>query len=218
MSSFKKNLVNNIALIVILVFTFVHLLLLFLNVFGISSIQFFDGFNYFTEFVLVVISLVLYITCFFIEKITNLKIPSWFEVVFYVAFFLFTNTYYCIGAYSNIFAVAILFAYLSFLVTIINISVFYHTQKDENTKLKASRNYIITSIFFYSVATNALIELFVTAIKLFAFPYFELTTVNSYIVEFCSMVLVTIIMCILLNLSLMKSKRFINACLIRKVS
>lgn len=218
MNSFRKNLVNNITLIVVLVFTLIHLLLLTLNVFDITKFDLYDGFNYFVAYILVIISLVLFILGFFIEKIAKLNIPSWFEVVFYVAFFLFTNTYYILNAYSNIFAIIILFAYLSFLVTIINISVFYHTQKDENNRLKASRNYIVTSIFFYSIGTNAILELFISAVKAFIFPNFILTTVSAYVVEFSVMVLTSIIMSILLNLSLLKSKKFINSCLIKKNS
>lgn len=215
MNNFKKNLAVNISLIVVLVFTFVHLLLLTLNVFGVTSLNIYDGFNYFIAYMLVIFSLVLYILGFFIEKITKLVIPAWFQILFFIAFFLFTNTYYILNAYSNIFAMIALFAYLSLLVTIANISVFYHTQKDENNKLKASKNYIVTSIFFYSVGTNGLIELIITAIKAFAFQNYPLTTLNSYIVEFSAMILVTIVMTFALSLSLSKSKRFINACLIK---
>ena len=215
MKDFKKNLATNITLIVVLVFTLIHLFLLTLNVFSVTSFKIYDNFNYFIAYVLVIISLILYIFGFFIEKVTKLVIPAWFEILFYIAFFLFTNTYYILNAYSNIFTMIIFFAYLSLLVTIANISVFYHTQKDENNKLKASKNYIITSIFFYSVGTNAIIELFVTAIKAFVFPNYALTTLNSYIVEFSVMVLVSIVMTFALSVSLSKSKRFINACLIK---
>ena len=215
MKNFKKNLAVNISLITVLVFTFVHLLILTLNVFGVTTLKIFDEFNYFIAYMLVIFSLVLYILGFFIERITKLIIPSWFQILFFVAFFLFTNTYYILNAYSNIFAMILLFAYVSLLVTITNISVFYHTQKDENNKLKASKNYIVTSIFFYSTGTNGLIELFITALKTFAFANYPLTTLNSVVVEFSTMILVTIIMTFALSLSLSKSKKFINACLIK---
>ena len=215
MKSFRKNLVNNIALIVVLVCTAVHLLLLTLNVFGITHFELDKSFNYLTAYLMVVFSLLLYIFGFFIEKITKLEIPSWFEVLFYVAFFLFTNVYYILNLYSNLFAIVFLFAYLSFLITIINISVFFHTQKDENNKIKATRSYIITSIFFYSTGTNAILELLLTMVKYFAFPMFALTTVDAVIVELSTMMLTSIIMVVLLNLSLLRSRKFINACLIK---
>ena len=215
MNNFKKNLAVNISLITVLVFTFVHLLILTLNVFGATSLKIYDGFNYFIAYMLVIFSLVLYILGFFIEKITKLVIPSWFQILFYIAFFLFTNTYYILNAYSNIYAMILLFAYLSVLITVANISVFYHTQKDENNKLRASKNYIITSIFFYSTGTNGLIELFVVALKTFIFINYPLSTLNAVVVEFSTMILVTILMTFALSLSLSKSKKLINACLIR---
>ena len=218
MNWFKKNLVNNIALIVVLVLTLVHLLILTLNVTGATSIELYDNFNYFTAYLLVAISLALYIFGFFVEKITKLIIPSWFEIVFYVAFFLFTNVYYFINAYTNTISVIFLFAYISFLVTVINISVFYHTQKDENNKLHATKKYILTSIFFYSTGTNAILELLLTFVKKIAFPKFELTTVSAVILELSVMTITTIIMTVLLNLSLSKRKVFINSCLIRTKS
>lgn len=215
MKSFKKNLINNIALIVVLVFTIVHLVLLTLNLAGVTNFNLDYSFKYLTAYILVVISLVLYILGFFIEKITKLVIPSWFEVVFYVAFFLFTNTYYILNLYSNLFAIVFLFAYLSVLVTVINISVFYHTQKDENNKLKSTKNYILTSIFFYSVGTNAILELIITMFKYFVFPTFALTSVDAVIVEFSTMIFTSIIITVLLNLSLIRTRKFINACLIK---
>lgn len=218
MGNFKKNLANNLTLIAVLICTLVHLVILTMNVFGLLSIELDEDFNYFFAYMLVIFSLCLYILGFFIEKITKLDIPSWFEIVFYIAFFIFTNTYYITGAYTNIFAVILMFAYISVIVTIVNISVFYHTQKDENNRLSGSRAYIVTSIFFYSVATNGIIELFVTALKSFLLPEFVLTTLNAFIVEYSAMILTSIVMAIMLNASLNKSKRFINACLIKKQS
>lgn len=215
MKNFRKNLATNISLIVVLAFTAIHLLLLTLNVFGVTSIKLYDGFNYFIAYILIIISLTLYILGFFIEKITKLVIPSWFEILFFIAFFLFTNTYYILNAYSNIFAMLIFYCYISVLITIANISVFYHVQKDENNKLKASKNYIVTSIFFYSVATNGIFELIVTALKVFAFASHPLTTLTAFVVDFSAMILVSIVMSFALHLSLSKSKRFINACLIK---
>lgn len=218
MNNFRKNLVNNITLIIVLVLTFAHLVFLTLNVFGVTGVKLYQDFNYFVAYILVIMSLAMYILGFFIEKIANLKIPSWFEIVFYVAFYLFTNIYYITNAYSTVLGLIVFFAYLSFLVTIINVAIFYHTQKDEKNKLKNSRSYIVTSIFFYSVGTNAILELFISAVKAFFFPDFIFTTLTSYVVEFCAMILVTIFMCILFNGSLKKSKKLINGCLIKSNS
>ena len=101
------------------------------------------------------------------------------------------------------------------MVTVINISVFYHTQKDENNKLRATKNYIITSIFFYSAGTNAILELLITLVKYLAFPNFALTTVGAVLLELSTMLITSVVMTILLYWSLSKRKAFINACLIK---
>lgn len=215
---YKENLAENITLTIALVFSVVHLIILTLSVFDVTQIKFYSGFNYFLAYILLVLSLAIYILGFFIEKIAKIKIPTWFAVLFYIAFFLFTNTYYALNAYTNIITIIFFFAYLSFLSTIVNVSVFYNTQKDEKNKLVASRKYIITSVFFYSVGTNAIIELFISAIKSFIFPRFEYTSLEAYIVEFCTMLLVTMIMCFILNGSLKRKKKIINGCLIKHIN
>ncbi len=215
MNTFKKDLACNIALIVALVFSVVHLLVLTLGLFGTITLELYDEFNYIFAFILVVLSLALYILSFFITKIKGLVIPVWFRISFYIAFFLFTNTYYIVGGYRNIISIILFFIYLSYLTTMVNLSVFYNTQKDEKYRLKTSKNYIVTSVFFYSVGTNAIIELIITAIKSFAFPEFKFSTLNTFIVEMSVMILTTIVMCAIFYLSLSKTKKLINSCLIK---
>ncbi len=215
MNNFKKDLACNITLIVALTFTVIHLLLITLDLFGVISLNLYEGFNYIVAYILVVVCLALFIFGFFITKFKNLEVPAWFRIVFYVAFFLFTNTYYIVGAYQIIISIIIFFIYLSFLSTITNISVFYNTQKDEKNRLKTSKNYIITSVFFYSVGTNAILELIISAVKAFAFPKYAFSTLNVFIVEMSTMILTTIVLCFIFYLSLSKNKKLINGCLIK---
>lgn len=215
MNEFKKDLACNITLIVALTFTLIHLLVLTLSLFGAISLKLYDGFNYIVAYVLIVLCLGLYIFSFFITKFKSLDVPVWFRIVFYVAFFLFTNTYYIVGGYRNIISIIIFFVYLSFLSSVANISVFYNTQKDEKNKLKTSRNYIVTSVFFYSLGTNAIIELFITAFKSFVLPRYEFTTLNVFIVEMSTMILTTIVLCFIISMSLKRTKKLVNACLIK---
>ncbi len=215
MNSFKKDLACNIALIVALVFSVVHLIVLTLGLFGTITLNVYEEFNYIFAYILVVLSLALFILSFFITKIKGLVVPAWFRIMFYIAFFLFTNTYYIIGGYRNIISIIVFFIYLSFLSTIANLSIFYNTQKDEKNRLKTSKNYIVTSVFFYSVGTNAIIELLITAIKSFAFPDFIFSTLNTFIVEMSVMILTTIILTVIFYFSLSKSKKIINGCLIK---
>ena len=215
MNKFRNNLISNITLIVSLICTIVHLIILTVNVFKATPTMFYEGFSYLVAYLLIVLSLALYLLCFYITRVGHLKIPAWFESVFYVAFFIFTNTFYITNAYTNIASIIFLFAYISMLSTIVNVSVFYHAQKDERNKLVASKNYIVTSIFFYSTGTNAIIETLVTIIKTFMFPEYVFATLECVIIEFCTMLLVTIIMSVLFYLSLSNTKKLINRCIIK---
>ena len=215
MNKFRKNLISNITLIASLVCTIVHLILLTINVFKETPTMFYEGFSYLVAYLLIVLSLALYLLCFYITSVGHLKVPAWFESIFYIAFFIFTNTFYITNAYSNVASIIFLFAYISMLSTIANVSVFYHAQKDERNKLVASKNYIVTSIFFYSTGTNAIIEILVTIVKAFIFPNYIFSTIECVIIEFCTMLLVTIIMSVLFYLSLSKTKKLINRCIIK---
>lgn len=215
MNNFKKNLATNITLIMVLVFTAIHLLVVTLNLFGAVSLNFPIGFNYLLAYTFIVLSLALYILSFFLTKLKNLKVPEWICVLFYVAFFLFTNVYYICGWFESIIALIFLYIYLAFLANIVSLSIFYNIQKDEKNRLKSSKNYIVTSVFMFSVAVCSILLLFITAIKAFAFPTYELTTVITFVIEMCTMLLTSMIMAITFSISLSKTKTFINCCLIK---
>ncbi len=214
MKNFKKDLACNISLIVVLVFTAIHLLLLTLNIFGVTNFNLYPSFNYIIAYVLVIVCLALYILSFFTCYLTRIEFPAWLRIVFYVALFLFTNTYYICNAFNNIFGEVFLFAYVAFLISITSVSVFYNVQKDDNYKLKASKEFITTSVFFYSLGADFIILTIVSIIKAFAFGG-EFASLVAAVVELCTMLLVTIVMSVVFDLSLAKSKKFINACLVK---
>jgi len=215
MENFKKDLACNVTLICVLAFSVVHLLVLTLNLFGVTNIEFFENFNYLIAYILVIVCLGLYIFGFFISKFKNLEIPSWFRIMFYIAFFLFTNTYYTAGLYQYIYTVILFFAYIAFLVNIISLSVFYNIQKDEKNRLKSTNKYLITTVFFYATATNAIIQFIINIFKAFVVPKYIFSTLTVFVVEMSTMMLVTIIMAVVFAQSLKKTKYLINGCLIK---
>ena len=215
MNNFKKDLVCNITLICVLVFSFVHLTLLTLNLFGVTALEFRENFNYLIAYILAVVCLGLYVFGFFITKIKNLSIPAWFRMLFYIAFYLFTNVYYTLGLFGNIFALIAFFAYIAFLANIISLSVFYNVQKDEKNRLKSTNRFLLTSVFMYSVAINSIIMFLITTFKAFVFPNAELSTLVTFVIEMSTMLLVTIVVTLIFAGSLSKTKELINNCLIK---
>lgn len=213
--NFKKNMLVNLALIAVLFCTLVYLVILTLNIFGITSIKFYDKFNYLVAYIFIIISLCIFILGFWVEKITNLNIPQWFQIVFFIAFFIFTNIYYATNAYNNISTLMFFYMYLSFISTIANVSIFYNVQKDENNRLKVSKPYILTSIFFYSVGTNSIVMFLISTIMCLFLPHHSFTSLSTFVLGFLSMTLITAIMIIAYGISLAHSKRFINSCLLK---
>ncbi len=215
MSNFKKDLACNITLICALAFTGIHLLLLTLNLFGVTEFEFYEGFNYLIAYILVVVCLGLFVFGFFLSHIRKLAVPKWFRIMFYIAFYLFTNVYYTAGLFQNIYTVIVFVAYVSFLVSIIALSVFYNTQKDEKNRLRTTNKYLLTSVFFYSVATNALLQFVMTAFKVLIVPNYKFSTLMTFVVEMTAMLVVSITMTIIYSCSLKKSKALVNGCLIK---
>lgn len=215
MNSFKKDLACNITLIAVLVFSAIHFLLLTLNLFGVIALGIREDFNYIFAYVLIALCLVLYVLGFFVVRLKNVEFPAWLRICFYVAFYLFTNVYYIFGLHDNVVGLIFLFAYLTFLANVISVSVFYNVQKDEKHRLKTSKNFILTSIFFYSLGSMLIVELLSVAFKAFIPLSLATASVHAVVVEVSTILLVTLIMTLVFDLSLQKSKKLINGCLIK---
>ena len=141
--------------------------------------------------------------------------PAWFRMLFYIAFYLFTNVYYILNWFNTIVGLIFFYAYISFLACIISLSIYFNTQKDDKNKLKISPKSLITSVFFYAIAGNAIVQFVVNLVKIIAFPNYQFSTLPIYIAEFGTMIAVTAIVTIAFSMSLARSKTFINACLIK---
>lgn len=214
-SNFKDDLLCNITLICVLVFACVHLLLLTLNIFGVARFSLHANFNYTVAYIMVIVSLALYIFGFFLYRFTRIYIPAWFRMLFYIAFFLFTNVYYICNWFDSIVGLIFFFAYIAFLACIISLSIYFNTQKDEKNRLKIAPKSLIASVFFYSVAGNALLQFLINIVKLIFFADYKFTTLSAYLIEFGTMIAVCSLVAIAFSISLARSKTFINACLIK---
>ncbi len=212
MNRFKKDLASNITLLCVLVFSAVHLLLLTLNLFNVTNFALPYGFSYITAYILMIFSFALYIGCFFVENIKRLTIPTWFKIMFYIAFFLFTNVYYILGLYQNIIFMLAFVAYIAFLINIIALAVHFHVNKDEHNKLKLSTMGLIFNTATYSVALSALVLFIISLVKIIIGTN---TLLTGFIFEFLTMLVVCAVIEIMFAVSHKKSKRIINKFLIK---
>lgn len=217
MGKFKKDLACNITLICVLAFSAVHLLLLTLNLFNVTNFNLPENFSYIFAYILMIFCLGLYILGFWIDNIKTLKIPTWFKVMFYIAFFIFTNVYYIAGLYHNIFFVVIFIAYISFLLNICAISICFNINKDEKNKLKISTKTLIFNTTTYAISLCSLALFLISIIKVIFVGIFAFTSLIHFIIEMSTMLVVCGLMATILALSHKKSKVIINKCLIKIV-
>ena len=213
--NFKEDLLCNITLICTLSFTCIHLLLLTLNLFGVTRFVLHENFNYIVAYILVIASLALYVFGFYLYRFSNMYIPTWFRMLFYIAFYLFTNVYYILGCFNHLLGLIFFFAYVAFLMSIASLSIYFNSQKDEKNKLKIAPKSLLSSVYFYSIAGNALLQFIINLVKVIFFKTYKLSTLTVYLAEFGTMIGVATIVIILFAISLSKSKTFINACLIK---
>ena len=215
MKNFKKDLACNITLISVLVCSLIHLTFLILGIFDVVDLKTTASFNYIVSFVLVIACLLLYILGFFISNIKKLSIPSWFRIMFYIAFFVFTNTYYVLGLYENIWFLLIFFAYVSVLINVICLSLFYNIQKDEKGRLKTSAKYLCVCVCMWSIAVCSFVQFVVNFMKAFVFDKYVFATLKVFAFEYMIMFAVCIVMAVIYYLSLIQTKTVVNACLIK---
>ena len=211
----KSELFCNITLSAVLVATAIHILLLTLNLFGVINFGVPKSFNYIFAYILTLICLGLYIFGFAVSKFKRIIFPSWLRIFFYVAFYLFTNIYYLMGFYTEPLMIAIFYAYMGFLISILSVSIFYNTQKDEKNRLKSTNKFISLSVFCYSVTFASIIQFLISLVKVIFFNESVTATLKIYALSVASMLAVIAALSIAFYVSLRKSKKFINSCLVK---
>lgn len=173
------------------------------------------NFNYIVAFVIVIVGLLLYIGFMFIEKIRNLDIPAWFKNLFYIAFFVFTNIYYFFGLYGKIAGLIIFDIYFASLINILAVSLFYNTQKDAKNTVKTTDKFLVFSCFCYASTAVLVYEVLVSAIKCIAKSTGLFASLALFVTEASTMLCVSFVFALVFALSMKKSRRLINNCLIK---
>lgn len=217
MKSFKKNLIGNITLICIISFSIVHLTLLTLNLFNVLNFALPKNFSYITAYILMIFCFALYFAGFWIEAIKSLKVPNWFKIVFYVGFFIFTNVYYILDLFNNLFFVIVFIAYISFILNICALSLYFNINKDEKNKLKSTTKELTFGTTTYSLSLCSLALFIISAIEVLFFKAYALALLSTFVIEMLAMIIATSIMSIIFATSHKKSKLLINGCLIKIV-
>lgn len=213
----KNQKPSFITLSLSLALSVVHLVILFLGIFGVivPSWQINTNFNYLISFCLIAVNFILVIVFMAIEKLKVLSIPEWFRVVFFVGFFVFTNIYYYFNLYNIIYTEILFYIYLATVLSILSISIFYNVQKDDKGMVKSNNKFACISTFTYSTSIFLIIETIVTAIKIISSNGNVTNGLMIFLINSSVAILVSLIISIIFYFSLSKTKRIVNRCLIK---
>ena len=133
--------------------------------------------------------------------------------VLYFGFFIFTNIYYSFGLFENFWTLILFYLYLGFVLNILSLSVFYNLQKTESGIIKTNNGFVAFFTFSASVAGATIIEIVVTSIKILTKT--TITNATSFIANLSAVVLISLTMATIFYISLTKTKKIINSCLIK---
>ena len=183
----RPELACTLTLSGVLVATVVHIILITLNLFGVTNFNVPANFNYIFAYILTIVCLALYFFGFFVAKFKKVIFPAWLRILFYIAF----------------------------LINVLSVSIFYNAQKDDKNRLKSSNKFIVLSVFCYSVAFSTFAEFIISAVKVIFFKSAATTTLLAYVISVSSMLVVNIALAVAFLISLKKTKKFINACLVK---
>ena len=105
------------------------------------------------------------------------------------------------------------YVYLSIVLTILSISIFYNVQKDEKNVVKSSNKFTAVSTFTYSTSMFLIIETLISLVKVI----FKATenALTVFLINSSVAILVSLIISVIFYFSLSRNKKFINACLVR---
>lgn len=192
-------------------------ILLALGAFGVLPISAIAGshFNYIWALVIVVVGLLFYVAFLFIEKIKNLIIPDWFKCLFYFAFLVFTNVYYLFSWYHTIAGILVFDAYLAVLLNIAAVSLFYNTQKDAKNIVKTTDKFLVFSCFAYACTGIVVYQLISLLTKVICKSTGAIAGLPIVVTEIAIMLFITFVFALMFALSLKKSKKLINNCLVK---
>ncbi len=201
----------------ILVFAFsaLHLTFLLLSLFNVfrPEIMTRESFSYITSFILLVVCLSLFIALMLSEKLGKVTVPNWLKCVLYFGFFIFTNIYYTFGLFENFWTLILFYLYLGFVFNIFSLSVFYNLQKTESGIIKTNNGFVAFFTFSASVAGATIVEIIVTSIKILTKT--TITNATGFIANLSAVVLISLTMATIFYISLTKTKKIINSCLIK---
>lgn len=213
----KTNKLMTVLLYGLLALCVVHCTFLLLGLFDVLTPACLerDYFNYVIAFVLVGVLIGLYVLFMFIETKKNLVTPTWFKVVLCVGLYVFMNVYYYLGLYESLAGIIVAYVFLGLVLNIFALAIFFNTQKSDAGFIKASNTYTCFSVFAISTCFATIFEVFASTLKIIFIKSSTFASLSMFVLDICVVILVSLLFAVMFSISLAKSKRLINGCLIK---
>lgn len=213
----KKTSFVTILIYMLLALSLVHCTFLLLGLFNVLTPACLERehFNYVVAFVLLIVLIGLYVLFMFVENKKNLATPVWFKILLYVGLYVFINVYYYLGLYEHIAGIIVAYVFLAVVLNIFALAIFFNTQKSESGMIKASNTYTCFSVFAIATCFATIFEVFASTLKILLIKESTFASLSMFVLDLCIVILVSLVFAVMFCISLAKSKRLINGCLIK---
>ena len=150
-------------------------------------------------------------------KFSKLEIKEPLNIYFIAFIVVFFGVYPCFDLYANTAAMGTFFTFLGFTLAVISISVFFHFSKKQNGTVHANPWFLV----FFQIGFTTL---FVTVVETLVYLISKsaetnlISTVESFVSQLGYAWIGMIVVSIISTISIVKSKYFVNMCLIKQIS
>ena len=150
-------------------------------------------------------------------KIFKYKTSQFFDVCCFVVIYLLFSIYPCFDLYSSNIAISLLFGILGFILGIISISIFFYFEKEQNGTVKAKTSFLLLFSIMFETFIILIIELFLFLILKTSSIAVVKNVLDCFVLIGYSWIGVAIFI-VLGVISLVGNKKFVNLCLVTRIS
>ena len=152
-----------------------------------------------------------------IIKVAKLNVTCLFDFFLMPVLFLVFGIYPCYNLFASKISLAILFAVVGFILSVISISVFFHFEKEQNGTVNANTLYLLFFIILFEFACTIVFEILLYFVLKSSGVIIFKTAADCFVCFTYS--LIGLFVCILLSvISLYRDKKFLNLCLVSRIS
>lgn len=168
--------------------------------------------NYLKNIIYLIISSIIYLILMYLEEKNKLFCKTWLKITLLVYVFIALNVLNFFDLYTYRVVKYLIFAINGAFFAIFGVSIYYNYLKNENNKVKAKANMVVLFSLAMALAMAFATELILYLINLVSTNSIYLFKYALYDILFA--MVGAVILNIFFYLSLTKTKKFINNCLI----